>query len=396
MAASETQAPADLPSDNGARIAIYDALADAPSTGAEPDGVSVDALFAAVIRRLRVLVPRELHLAGEHRYLQEKIDACVGSGLLERIGPGQESVRLTGTPPKVRYPDGMLRDYHQGLEPARERLDADNARLREARFDIRRHVPSLAEDTDSPEFQALVASMREHGFLKQFKVAEFSDGIVVDGRARVAAAELTGEVVEQLTLRTKQEQSAARRRDTPLQRVLLALDANGGRLSDRDRQHVHDAVSKATRRSWPEIAADLGITREWRRAAPREYYPRFEVRPIAYRPGDDPKIMVTTDGKVMLRPLLEAGGLTNWKMKDLKEFVPIEEARTDHSAGRKPHFARVADLISGISVMQRTRRERKLKINPEWDNIRSWLVENFSSPGEGEPVEMGDVAKNGS
>jgi hypothetical protein len=380
MTMSEALASDDLPPDNASRIAIYDVLPDSVSKGVEPDVVSINELFAVVIPRLRVLVPRELHISTERGYVHEKIDACVESGLLERVGPAQEMVQLTGRPPQIRYPDGTVRDYHRGLEPARERLDAVNSKLRDAHFDVRGHVPTLAEATDSPEFQALVASIREHGFLKQYKVAAYSDGTVVDGRARVAAAGEAGEAVEYLTQRTRPEQAAARRRDTPLHRVLLALDANSGRLSDDDRQRVRDVVSDVAGRPWDEIAADLALTREWRRAVPAVYYPRFEVRLMSYRPDGEPKIQVTPDEKVMLRSLLESAGLTNWKIKDLKDYVAIEEARTQRSMGRKAGFAPIEDLISGIEAMQHDRRARKLKLDPEWDDIRAWLITNFSPP----------------
>jgi hypothetical protein len=376
-ATSET--PEDLPPDNASHIAIYDALADALSAESTQETLGVDDLFQNVISRLRVLVPRELHLRGERGYLQEKLDACLASGLIERVGGDGESYRLTGASPQIRYPDGTVRDYRHGLEPATERLDADNAKLRQAQFDVTDHVPSLADAKGSPEFQALVTSMREHGYLRQFPIAEYPDGTVIDGRARIAAASIAGVSVKNLTMMSKQDKAFARRRDTPLHRVLLALDANHGRLHDEDRQRVYDFVSRTTGRGWPEIAIDLTLTRDWRLAVPAEYSPWFDVRLVRFRPDGEPRVQVTPDQKVMLRSLLESAGLTNWKIKDLKDHVPIEEARTKLSAGRKAGFAQAADLITGIEAMQRDRRARKLKLDREWGHIHTWLRENFGS-----------------
>lgn len=379
-AISPTQTTDDLPPDNNSRIAIFDALATSPSSEMERRGVSVHDLFALVIPRLRVLVPRELHIATEHGYVEDKIAACVESGLLAWTGSGRDFVALTGRLPQIRYPDGAVRDYQPGLEPARERLEADNAKLRQSGFNVRNHVPSVADAPDSLAFRSLVASMREHGYLRQFPVTECPDGTVLDGHARVAAAATAGVTVERLAMRSKKDRAVARRRDTPIQRVLLRLDANRGRLSDDVITGVYAAVSEIADRPWPEIAADIALTREWRRALPPEYTPRFEVRLKAYRTGGEAKVQVTADDKVMLRSLLESAGLTNWKIKDLKDHVPIEEARTERSAGRKAGFARIADLVSGIETMQEERRTRKLRIDPEWEGIRTWLIENFGGP----------------
>src|SRR4051812_43206933 len=118
----ETEQKADLPPDNASRLAIYDALSDAVS-GSTERGVSDAELFARVIGRLRVLVPRELHLAGEQSYVGEKIAACIDRGIIwERSVNGQRLLGLTGLAPLVRYPDGEVREYLPGLELARERL----------------------------------------------------------------------------------------------------------------------------------------------------------------------------------------------------------------------------------------------------------------------------------
>ena len=136
---------------------------------------------------------------------------------------GEAILALTGKLPSVRYPGGEIRDYTPGLELARERLDGDNARLRAARFDVRTLIPSSADEPDGPEFQALLASMREHGFLKQFWIAAQDDDVVVDGRARTKAAALLGLKVEYVKYGSDRERTAARRRDTPLNRVLIAV-----------------------------------------------------------------------------------------------------------------------------------------------------------------------------
>lgn len=378
MAATSARATDELPPDNASRIAIFDALSAATSAEKEGHGVTIDNLVALVTPRLRVLVPRELHLATERGYVEDKIGACVLSGLLEWSDPTGQSVALTGRPPQIRFPDGTVRDYHPGLEPARERLESDNSKLRQSGFDVRNYVPSWADSPDSLPFRSLVASMHEHGYLRQFPLTECPDGTILDGHARTAAAALVGVAVERLPMR-KRDRAVARRRDTPIQRVLLRLDANRARLSEAVIDRAHEAVSGVAGRPWAEIAVDLAVTREWRRALPPEYSPRFEVELMAYRSGGEAKVQVTADHKVMLRSLLESAGLTNWKIKDLKDYVPIEEARTERSAGRKAGFARVADLVSGIEAMQEDRKARRLKIDPEWDDIRNWLTQSFEA-----------------
>ena len=291
---------------------------------------------------------------------------------------GEAILALTGKPPSIRYPDGEIRDYTPGLVPALERLDGDNARLRGDSFDVRTLIPTSADEPDGAEFQALLASMREHGFLKQWWIAAYDDDVVVDGRARKKAAEILELNVEYVKYGSNRDRTAARRRDTPLNRVLIALAGNRARLGPDAEQGIYEAVAAVTRRAWAETASDLALTAHWRRAMPREYSPQFEVERLPFRPGAEAKIQVTTDNKVMLRSLIEAAGLSNYKIKLLEDYVPIERARSGHSAGRKAVFARADDLISGIAAMQLERRAAKLTVDPEWDQIRDWLVGTFS------------------
>lgn len=382
-AARETEVHADLPPDNASRIAIYDAMSDALSGGRADQSVSDAELFARVIGRLRVLVPRELHLAGEPEYVDDKVAACIQAGLIwERSANGGRLLGLTGLAPLVRYPDGQLREYTPGLELARQRLDGDNTRLRAAGFDVRKLVPTSADDPGGAEFQALLGSMREHGFMKQFPIAMYEDEAVVDGRARLRAAAILGIDVEYLKLGSDRDRTAARRRDTPLHRVLVALDCNASRLPAQVSEAVHQNVVAVTRRTWDETAADLRLTEEWRRSMPPEYYPYFDVKRLPYRDQDEAKVQVTADERVMLRSLLVAAGLNPYKKDDLQPYVPFERARSAHSAGKKADFARVDDLVAGIAAMQAERRAAKRKLDPEWEQIRDWLVANFGTNGQ--------------
>jgi hypothetical protein len=347
-----------------------------------PGALTDHQLFERVIGRLRVLVPRELHVAGERSYFEAKLDACVQAGMLSTGSEnGQRLVRLIGTPPLNRYPDGVLRDYEPGLELARERLDADNARLRSRGFDVRTLVPSAADDVNGPVFKGLLASMAEHGFLKQFPVVRYHDDAVVDGRARLRAAAMLGLDVEYLRYGSDRDRTFARRRDTPLNRVMLALQANLARLTEETVQGVHEQVAAITGRPWNDTAADLDLTARWRLSVPPEYSPRFDVRKLAFRDGDEAKVQVTADDKVMLRSLLEAGGLSNYKIAVLRDYVPFERARSAHSAGRKAVFARAQDLIAGIAAMQHERLAAKLKLDPEWEQIRQWLIRMLGPDG---------------
>lgn len=367
----------DLPPDNAARLAIYDALS---SDDPQAAPITADELFDRVIGRLRVLVPRELHLTGERPYLDEKLDACIEAGIVETAAyDGRAVLVLPGQAPQVRYPDGEIRDYTIGLELARERIDTDNARLRDARFDIRTCLPSTADDPNGVAFQTVLASMREHGFLKQYPLVKYQDDVVIDGRARLRAAAMLHLEAEYMKYASEKDRTVARRRDTPLNRILLAIHSNAGRLTDDVLDSVHGLVAKATRRSWAETYADLELTAEWRRSIPGEYSPVFEVTRYPYRSGDEPRIQVTPDHKVMLRSLIEAAGLSNYKINILRDYVPFERARSVHSAGRKAVFARAEDLIKGIATMQADRKRSKLKLDPEWEQIRDWLVANFAT-----------------
>ncbi len=370
----------DLPRDNASRLAIYDVLYEDTGSAGSP-GITGDQLFDRVIGRLRVLVPRELHLIGDRAYVAEKVDACLAAGIIAASSSGSERLlTLTGLPPQVRYPNGEIRDYPAGLELARERLDRANARLRAAGFDVREHIPSIADDPDAAPFQALLASMREHGFMKQFPVIKHDDGAIVDGCARLRAAAILHIDAEYLKYGTDKDRTAAHRRDTPLNRVLVALASNAGRLPADVVDAVHHKVADVAGRAWHEIAADLMRTQEWRRSMPAEYSPWFEVKKLAYREGDEAKVQVTSDGKVMLRSLVEAGGMASYKIEtQLGRYVPYEKARSRYSGGRKAVFARADDVITGIAAMQQDRRAAKLKVDPEWDQIRQWLVRNFDS-----------------
>lgn len=359
--AKKTPVADELPADNAARITIYDALAAAADSG-EP-GLREDELRRRVTGRLRVLVPRELHVVGEEAYLNEKISVCAEAGLLRRDG---ELIVLGDTRPQIAYPDGSIHEYAAGLQDAKERLEADDVKLRQSRFDVHQIVGSVADDPGSDAFQRLLASMRERGYVRQLPILESADGRVVDGRARLAAAAIVGVTVERHQIPS--------RRDTPLHRALLVLDANCTRISEADREAVHHAVQQVAR-PWADIATDLEHTREWRLAEPRKYYAQLKVKKVRFRPEDQPKIQITTDGgRVMLRSLLEAAGLASYKYELLAPYVAMEDARTTFTPGRTAIFVGVSDAISGIATMQRERRKKKRKVDREWDDIRKWLI----------------------
>ena len=124
------------------------------------------------------------------------------------------------------------------------------------------------------------------------------------------------------------------------------------------------------------VEADLNRTRAWRSATPRRYVAQLDTRKLRYRATDQANIQVTKDrGRVMLRSLLEAAGLASYKYVLLTRYVASEEARTSYTPGRTAIFVDVSDAIVGIAAMQRDRRKKKLKVDPEWENIRRWLVE---------------------
>lgn len=373
MAKGTKQPAPELPADNAARIVLFDAMALATREDPHGEGLTEDAFFERVIGRLRVLFPRELHLIGEREYARSKVDACVEQGVLRRVAGSPEHLRLGDETPSIRYPDGTIRAYEPGLEGARERLEADEAKLRRGGFDVRSLVKSVADDRKSDSFKALVDSMREHGFLDQFPVAVSSTGQVVDGRARVAAAAKAN-----VPMKSHHRVEIPARRDTPLHHVLLVFDANADRLSDEDRERVRDAVENRTGRSWFDIGDDLAITREWRRAVPRKYTAILDVELVAFANQQEPKVQVTTDRtRVGLSSLTRQAGLPPWSRDNLEPYVAKEEARTEYSGGRKAWFVNIADAIVGIETMQRERAERRLKVDSAWDDIRDWLVETF-------------------
>ena len=79
-----------------------------------------------------------------------------------------------------------------------------------------------------------------------------------------------------------------------------------------------------------------------------------------------------------MRSLLEAAGLPTTRSSHSSLRTTSRSSRLEaHSAGRKAVFARAEDLIAGISAMQQERRAAKRKIDPEWEQIRDWLVRNF-------------------
>lgn len=386
--AKKASSTEELPADNAARIAIYDAL---PDHGYR--GLSVDELFDGVIGRLRVLVPRELFVRGERSYVLDKIQICVEAGLVRPVETAPDLLARTDVRPRIRYPDGTIRDYVSGLEAAKERLEAADAKLRQSRhFDVHHLAPSISDDQGSDAFRVLVASMREHGYLDQFPVSNDADGRVVDGRARIAAAE-----VANVTMLKQHSIPVPARRDTPLNRVLLVLDANWARMADQDRERVYEAVATEVGRSWASIEDDLALTRAWRATEPRPYVARFDVTKVKFRPDDPPKIQVTRDGtKVMLRSLLEAVGLASYKYELLGPYVAMEDAKTAFS-GRPAIFVGIAESIDGIANMQRERRKKGRKTDREWNDIRAWLLANYgTSDANGDTEDSEGVVQNAS
>jgi hypothetical protein len=375
VAKGSKQPAQELPADNAARLVVFDAMALAERESSGAEGLSDDALFERVIGRLRVFFPRELHVLGEREYLRAKVEACVDQGVLRR-DPGNEGhVQLGDATPSIRYPDGTIREYTAGLEGARERLEADEAKLRRGSFDVRRLVRSAADDRKSDSFTGLVDSMHEHGFLDQFPVAVSSTGQVIDGLARVAAA-----AEANVPMKSHHRVEIPARRDTPLHHVLLVFDANADRLSDEDRARVRDTVENRTGRSWFDIEEDLALTREWRRVVPKKYTAVLDVDLVAFANQHEPKVQVTIDGtRVGLSSLTRQAGLPPWSRDNLEPYVAKEEARTEYSGGRKAWFVKIADAIVGIENMQRDRADRGLKLDSAWDDIRNWLIETFES-----------------
>lgn len=361
--------PTELELDNATRLAIFDAVSKARDAGKA--AVTMDELFDLVITPLRPLVPRELFTLGERPYVEAKVAICVQAGVLKRTSDGRYAV---APHPQVwiRYPDDSIRPYTPGLMAARERLNAVNKVLRDRNFDVTKHLPHHNKPT-SAEFKALVRSIEEHGFLKQFAIYRFADGTYVDGVARIAAAKKAGVEPKWLELKKQDpETTRMRRRDTPLNRVLLALDANATRLTDDERQHALDAAAAATGRSWEEIDTALRLTRAWRAAIARSYTPTFQVREIAFDDGAR-KIQVTADHKVHVTSLLRASGLAKHKFDtELKDIVPFEMARVK-GGGPAAVFVHAAEMVDGLETMLSERRARGRKVSAEWEVTLEWL-----------------------
>jgi hypothetical protein len=368
----------ELPPDNTARIVLYDAMAEAAQLEYGFDGLTQADLFDLVISRLRVLVPRELHNLGEQSYVAAKIEACVAEGILHPLSDG--ALRLGLNVPRIRYPDRTIRDYTAGLEAARERLDADENRLRRGGFDVRRLVGSPADAKKSDRYRTLVGSMREHGFLDGFPIIEGASG-VVDGVARLAAA-----VEADVQLKKHHRVKLSPRRDTPLQLALLVLDVNADRLREDEVAKVHDVIADRIGRSWLAIESDLDVTRDWRRAEPKDYGATLDVELVRFRDHNEPKVQITTDGtRIALRSLTREAGIPEWGRDHLLPHVPFEEARAlSRGGGRKAIFVRVTDAIDGIERMKRDRARRGLQTDLAWDDVRQWLLSLDSGGSTGE------------
>ena len=342
----------------------------------EEGGLTESEIFDRAIPRLRALVPRELYNEKEEPYLSQKLAVCLQADILEPVPGDDGRYRLGPTAPRIRYPDGTVRDYEQGLEAAKARIDADNAKLKRQGFKIAKAIPSIADKQRSEAFQTLVASMREHGWMRQFPMTEAEDGEIVDGRARAAAAAIAG--VSRLTpflfgqaeRRTKQE-----RRDTPLHRFLMARDANRARLSEEALAAAHQSVEHLVKRPWADIDRDLAISREWRLKTRGEFAQHFDVTKHAYRPTDEPTVQISDDGKVGVRSLIEAAGLPHYQYTDLVAYTPKEYAITPFSGGKRALFVAIDAAVDGIAQMQADRESRGLRLDRRWDDMRSWLLQ---------------------
>lgn len=367
--AETTTLPSELEADNATRLAIFDAVSQAASEG--HPSITFDELFDRVIGRLRVLVPREIFTIGARTYVEDKVALCVEAAILLRTR--DERYAIAADPQVwIRYPDDSIRLYTAGLIAARERLDAVNRTLRDRQFDVKKHLPH--HKPSSAEFQALVRSMEEHGFLKQFAIYRFADESYVDGVARLAAAKKVGVEPKWLELK-KQDPDATRmrRRDTPLNRVLLALDSNATRLTAEQRQGALDATAAVVGCSWEEIDAALERTRAWRGATARSYTPMFEVDDIAVDGNGGRKIKVTADHRVHVTSLLRASGLAKHKFDtELKDRVPYEMARVK-GGGPAAVFAHVELMVEGLERMIADRRDHGRKLSPEWEVALGWL-----------------------
>lgn len=375
MANTRRGRPEALPPDNTARIVLYDAMAKASESDHAFDGLTETQLFDRVIPRLRVLVPRELHNHGEEPYVAAKIAGCLEAGVLQSHPRRATALLLGPEVPRIRYPDGTIRYYTAGLEDARERLVVDENRLRRGAFDVRRIIWSPADVKKSDRYRNLVASMREHGFLEDRPISESSTGVVLDGVARKAAA-----AEADVPLKDKHRRVRPRHRDTPLQQALFVLHLNADRLTEEEVAKVHEAIATRTERPWMAIEDDLELTREWRRAEPRDYSAKLDVRLVPYGDRTEAKVQVTTDGtRVMLPSVMREAGLPGWARDHLRPYVAFEDARTQSGGGgNKPIFVGIIDAIRGIERMQDDRTRRGLKVDPAWNDVRHWLL-SFSN-----------------
>jgi hypothetical protein len=324
-----------------------------------------------------VLVPRELHNLGESEYVATKIAACIDAGILQ-LHPRREAALVPGfTVPRIRYPDATIRDYNAGLEAARDRLSADENRLRRGGFDVRNIVRSPANAKKSDRYRNLVESMQEHGFLDYFPIIESSSGAVVDGVARVAAAAEADVPLKKRVLPT--------RRDTPLQQALLVLHLNAERLEEDEATRVYEAIATRTGRPWLSIVSDLELTQEWRRAEPKDYDAKLDVELVPFTDRSEPRVQITTDGtRVMLRSVMREAGIPEYARDYLLPYVVSEEARTQYS-GKKAIFVPIADAVEGIGRMQRDRERRRLKVSPAWEDVRRWLLSLHAGRGPSTP-----------
>ena len=109
-----------------------------------------------------------------------------------------------------------------------------------------------------------------------------------------------------------------------------------------------------------------------------DYTPWFDVKMLAYRPEDEPK----SPGHS--RPQGD-GAFTGrgWRASKLQDHrrslattFRIEKARTVYRAAEGGLRA-AEDLIAGIEAMQQERQAANRKVDPEWEQIRSWLVRNL-------------------
>ncbi|MCW3046928.1 MAG: hypothetical protein JWO74_1212, partial [Solirubrobacterales bacterium] len=130
----------------------------------------------------------------------------------------------------------------------------------------------------------------------------------------------------------------------------------------------------------------------WRRAGASTYTPRFEVRAVRYRPDGEPNVSVTSDDrKVAVATLIRAAGLAKHKANLLEQYVVYERASAK-GLGPEVMFADAHELLNGIERMQEERRrsKRKLKIDPEWDEMAAWLRAAYSGAEPGDADGHGE------